>query len=53
MVSLLAAAQDLEGGTGQYGAVDAADGPVPGSRPDDGGSDTSAAVSASEPHDGW
>ena len=31
VVSLLAAAQDLKGGTGQYGAVDAADGPVPGS----------------------
>ncbi len=30
VVSLLAAAQDLKGGTGQYGAVDAADGPVPG-----------------------
>jgi hypothetical protein len=31
VVTLLAAAQDLSGGTGQYGAVDAADGPVPGS----------------------
>ena len=31
VVTLLAAAQDLKGGTGQYGAVDAADGPVPGS----------------------
>jgi len=30
VVSLLAAAQDLDSGTGQYGAVDAADGPVPG-----------------------
>ena len=30
VVTLLAAAQDLKGGTGQYGANDAADGPVPG-----------------------
>ncbi len=30
VVTLLAASQDLKGGTGQYGAVDAADGPVPG-----------------------
>ena len=31
VVTLLAAAQDLAAGTGQYGAVNAADGPVPGS----------------------
>lgn len=29
VVTMLAIAQDLAGGTGQYGAIDAADGPVP------------------------
>lgn len=29
VITMLAIAQDLAGGTGQYGAVDAADGPVP------------------------